>query len=232
MICIYKITSPSGKIYIGSTSNFKARIKHYKSLDCKAQRKLHYSLKKHGFDNHVIDILEECTNENLFERERHYGELYEVTGSNGLNLALPGYGEVKCLTSSETIEKMKASQKKENNNFFGRKHTPETIEKLKKALANKSKETLMKMRLAQLGKKAPQSVRNKMANSQRGRTHSHGTKYKMRLSNNKIKYVLCTHTGIFYNGTAEAAEAGGINRYTLKNKLNGNKNNNTRFVYA
>lgn len=231
MICIYKITSPSGKIYIGSTSNFKARIKHYKSLDCKAQRKLHYSLKKHGFDNHVIDILEECTNENLFERERYYGELYEVTGSNGLNLALPGYGEVKSLTSSETIEKMKASQKKENNNFFGRKHTPETIEKLKKALANKSKETLLKMRLAQLGKKAPIEVRQKMADSQRGRKHSKETKEKMRFNKN-LKIVVCTQTGIFYNGSREAAAVFGYNPHTLRNKLSGQKRNNTRFVHA
>lgn len=231
MICIYKITSPSGKIYIGSTSNFKDRIKHYKSLDCKAQRKLYFSFKKHGFANHLIEILEECTSENLLERERHYGELYNSTGGNGLNLALPGYGEVKCLTSPETIEKMKASQKKENNNFFGRKHTPETIEKLKRAHANKSKETLLRMRLAQLGKKAPIEVRLKMADSQRGRKHSKETKEKMRFNKN-LKFVLCTQTGIFYNGAREAADALDINPKTLRNRLNGQRRNNTGFIYT
>jgi predicted GIY-YIG superfamily endonuclease len=40
-ICaIYKITSPTGKIYIGQTINLLGRIKSYKHLSCKNQRKL------------------------------------------------------------------------------------------------------------------------------------------------------------------------------------------------
>jgi predicted GIY-YIG superfamily endonuclease len=34
---IYKITSPSGRIYIGKTTNLKERLKHYKYLKCKTQ---------------------------------------------------------------------------------------------------------------------------------------------------------------------------------------------------
>lgn len=54
---IYRITSPSGKIYIGQTRNFSHRMSVYRTLKCKAQRKLYNSLVKYGFDNHRVDIL-------------------------------------------------------------------------------------------------------------------------------------------------------------------------------
>jgi group I intron endonuclease len=232
MICVYKITSPPGKVYVGSTIDFLQRIKHYRVYDCKPQVKLYNSLKKYGFAAHVIEIIECCTLDNLLERERFHGESLNAVSKNGLNLSLPGYGDVKALISQETINKMRQSQTKEKNNFFGRKHTPESIERLKKSLANKTPETIKRMSLAQIGKRATQEAKEKMSFSQKGRKHTSQTRVKMRDNNNNVKYVLCTLTGIFFTGTNEAAEASGINRHTLKNKLNGNKKNNTRFVYA
>ena len=39
-ICgIYKITSPTGKIYIGQSANIKSRITNYKNARCKCQQK-------------------------------------------------------------------------------------------------------------------------------------------------------------------------------------------------
>lgn len=37
---IYKITSPSGKKYIGQTVKLKERIYYYKTLRCKKQSKI------------------------------------------------------------------------------------------------------------------------------------------------------------------------------------------------
>jgi hypothetical protein len=55
IIGIYKITSPSNKIYIGQSNNILYRWKYcYKKLNCKSQRHLYNSLMKYGFDNHVI----------------------------------------------------------------------------------------------------------------------------------------------------------------------------------
>jgi predicted acyltransferase (DUF342 family) len=50
MVGIYKIISPSGKIYIGQTSNWIKRVKKYSRVDCKGQVKLYNSLKKYGFE--------------------------------------------------------------------------------------------------------------------------------------------------------------------------------------
>ena len=48
MIGIYKITSPTKKIYIGQSINIEYRIESYKKLiRCKKQIKLYNSLKKY-----------------------------------------------------------------------------------------------------------------------------------------------------------------------------------------
>ena len=42
--CIYKITSPSQKVYIGQSRNIQNRVQNYKRLDCKKQPILYKSL--------------------------------------------------------------------------------------------------------------------------------------------------------------------------------------------
>ena len=61
VICgIYKIISPSGKIYIGESENIPNRIYYYKIVSCKKQRRLYNSIKKYGWENHIFEIIEEC----------------------------------------------------------------------------------------------------------------------------------------------------------------------------
>jgi len=57
---IYRITNPQGRFYIGKSSVFKARMSNYRVLAGKVsgQPILYNSLKKHGFESHVIDILD------------------------------------------------------------------------------------------------------------------------------------------------------------------------------
>ena len=57
VIGIYKITSPSNKIYIGQGIDIYIRWNEYKRLKCKRQPKLYASLKKHGVDNHKFEIV-------------------------------------------------------------------------------------------------------------------------------------------------------------------------------
>ena len=88
MIGIYKITSPSGKIYIGQSQNIEKRKYYYQKKCSKSQPKLHNSILKYGFENHKFEIVEECDVELLNERERFYQDLYNVLSDNGLNLCL------------------------------------------------------------------------------------------------------------------------------------------------
>ena len=85
---------------------------------------------------------------------------------------------------------------------------------------------------AQIGKKASLETRLKQSKSQLGRKHNKETKLKMKMSSNNLKLVLNMENGIYYFGTAEAAYSANINRHTLKNKLNGTKHNDSKFVYV
>ena len=58
MIGIYKITSPSGRIYIGQSWNIKKRLNAYKTLYAsKKQRLLNRSFVKYGYENHKFQII-------------------------------------------------------------------------------------------------------------------------------------------------------------------------------
>lgn len=59
-IGIYKITSPSGKIYIGQSVDIENRFKTYLRYSCKSQPKLLASLKSYGSENHIYEILLIC----------------------------------------------------------------------------------------------------------------------------------------------------------------------------
>lgn len=54
---IYKITSPSGKIYIGQTKNIESRYRSYKAANCKSQKIIYNSIIKYGFKSHLFTIL-------------------------------------------------------------------------------------------------------------------------------------------------------------------------------
>ena len=69
---IYKITSPSNKIYIGQSLDIDKRWYHYQNLRCKGQPQLYNSLIHHGINNHTFEILEECNSDMLDEREIHH----------------------------------------------------------------------------------------------------------------------------------------------------------------
>jgi group I intron endonuclease len=174
IICVYKITSPSGKIYIGSSVNYKRRLTQYKGMGAKTQTILYNSFLKHGFDNHIFEIIELCTKENLLEREYYYGSLYEVLGEKGLNCKLPKFGDKFQNTRQETIEKMKQWKPSED-----------TIAKMKAAQTKRAKEqpvsdeTKHKLREANLGKKTSEETKKKMSLKGKGRVVSEESRIRM-----------------------------------------------------
>jgi len=138
---IYMITSPTGRIYIGSTYNYIKRWADYKCYDCKYQRKLYNSLKKYGVENHIFEVIMECSIENMLKYETLIGWGFDVLDKENLNCKLPKLGDVYKVVSDETIIKMKISHKKrfetmsfEKRNKLGshrkgKKMSSESIEK-------------------------------------------------------------------------------------------------------
>lgn len=131
MIGIYKITSPSEKIYIGQSINIEKRFKDYINKNCKFQKRLIHSLNKYGVENHKFEILTLCYREQLNIFERDFQEAYDAIGKNGLNCFL---------TKTDTLP---------------RKYSNETLLKFSKAKTGVvfSEETRKKISLALKGRK-------------------------------------------------------------------------------
>ena len=94
---IYKLTSPSGKSYIGQTSvNFSVRFsQHKRAARDGSTCPIHNALRKYGAENFFIEILEEDIPENLLnEREQYYIQKYD-TYNNGYNATIGGEGNKK-----------------------------------------------------------------------------------------------------------------------------------------
>ena len=75
---IYKLTTPSGKVYVGQTYNINKRFSSYRNLSCINQPYLYNAIKKYGWDNIVKEILfdglvsQKDVDEKETELIRHY----------------------------------------------------------------------------------------------------------------------------------------------------------------
>lgn len=132
MIGIYKITSPSSKVYIGQSIDITARWNtHRKSIKNKKKTKLINSFLKYGVDNHIFEIVEICEQKDLNERERYWQDYYNVI-EEGLNLKLTQTDDKSGSLSDETKQKISISNKKaadEGRNYCKKKSIKKEIEK-------------------------------------------------------------------------------------------------------
>jgi len=77
MIGIYKITSPSKRIYIGQSIDIDKRKTSYINKHQYALGpKIYNSINKHGWDKHQHKVIEECSLEQLNERETYWKQYY------------------------------------------------------------------------------------------------------------------------------------------------------------
>ena len=116
-ICgIYKITSPTNKVYIGQSIDIRKRWLSYKNLSCEKQRKLYNSFKKHGVDNHKFKVIHKCDIDELNIFEKFYIDMYTSASRRGLNIR--GGGDSINSVSEETkIKSSKARVGKKLSNF-------------------------------------------------------------------------------------------------------------------
>jgi group I intron endonuclease len=212
MIGIYKITSPSGKIYIGQTTNFTKRKNYYKNGAKPYQVRIHNSLQKYGYDAHSIEFIEQCLVENLNERERYWQDFYDVIGENGLNCRLTETKDKSGFISDESKSKMSEARQNRiltdkekyrlKSLFLGRKHTEETRLKMSESAKGRkfTKEHIAKLPQNQKGKYRPKA--------------SEATKIKQSLNSGKSKIVYqYTINGMFideYRNVSEAQRCLGI----------------------
>lgn len=200
--CIYKITSPIGGVYIGQTGNFNRRKRSYFNLKCKRQPKLYSSFINYGIDNHVFEIIHECTVDELNDLEVYYIKLYNSFNSdNGLNLRSGGGAnthvsdETKKIISDRVKEVLKCPKirKKISDAGKGRVVSEETLIKKSESMKGKntgkrSEESKLKQKESikgryigennpNYGKKASPETLKKMSDARKGeKNHLYGKK--------------------------------------------------------
>lgn len=169
---IYKITSPSGKVYIGQSVNILKRWQDYKRYaNNKSQPILFNSFSKHGVESHTFNIMHELpkdvSSEIMCTYEQFFIDQYKEAGANMMNVRDAG-------NRGKHSEETKAKQ---SLKATGRKHTPETLTKL--SLAKKGKVG------NRLGSKcSPEQIeRNRM--SRIGVKHTEETKIKISLNHSR-----------------------------------------------
>lgn len=123
MIYVIRCTT-NLKCYVGQTNNLKQRkASHFNRARAGVERPLYAAIRKHGEENFVFEILEECLNEVVNERERHWIAVFQCTDSNmGYNI-LAG-GQDAFTHSEETRAKISKSKK-------GYRPSPNAIQKMK-----------------------------------------------------------------------------------------------------
>jgi len=253
MIGIYKITSPSGKVYIGQSVDVKRRLREYKKLNCKKQIKLYHSLLKYGFENHKVEIVCECLIEELNEKERHYQDLFNCV-EKGLNCTLTGTKDKSGRLSLEHRKKISEGCKnpsletrlKMSKGQLGSKKSPESVLKTANGLRGQKRSLEVRLKMAEISRNISDETRKKMSLAATGHGHTDETKLKIAASSRnriqtdakKLKIaeklgikVLNTETGEVFLSVTKAADSIGHNRSWLHFKLKGLKENNTNLIF-
>ena len=182
MVGIYKITSPTKKVYIGQSTNIEKRFNNYRLLNCKRQTIIYNSFLKYGVEKHKLEILCECSINELNDKERYYQDFFDVIGKNGLNCRLTTSSDRSGKLSEESRKKM-SEVRIGNKNRTGTIVSKESKLKMTEAKLNMSEETKLKMSISAKNKKPmSEKTKLKMSESRKGRIFSEETKEKIRQS--------------------------------------------------
>ena len=96
MIGIYKITNNiNNKIYIGQSINIKRRwydhkYKAFDESDISYNSALHSAMRKYGVENFSFEVIEECSEEELDNKERYWIQKSNSICPNGYNILSGG----------------------------------------------------------------------------------------------------------------------------------------------
>lgn len=220
---IYRITSPSGRIYVGQAKNIKARWRDYYGLYSSVigQTMLYRSLKKYGVEEHAFEVIENCTEQDLNTRERYWQDLHDVL-NGGLNCVLQESGEKRRVFSEETRKKMSEAQIGSKSHLYGKKLTQETRKKMSER---------------QIGDKNHMFGVYGILHHNYNKVVSNESKSKMSQAQNRVnsklkvgfasKPLIDIETGVFYYSIKDASNIYTISYSHLNKMLNGDRTNKT-----
>ena len=148
---LYKITNTmNDMVYIGVTKNPHHRMIAHACFTTPTKSIIKNAIKKYGRDKFTLQVLLTSTQDYCYEMERKAIEAYNTLKPNGYNICTGGLGAVGIFG--------------DKNGMFGRKHSPETLEKMRQIKLGKTvnAKTKEKMSVSHLGQKRTEESREKM----------------------------------------------------------------------
>lgn len=192
--CVYKHTSPSGKVYIGITcKNPEYRWNHGRGY----LQNQHFisAIRKYGWENFSHEILVSgLSKEEAEAKEIELIARYDSTNrEKGYNHELGGNALGK--TTEETRRKISQSRK---GKCVGEKHP-------------------------MYGKHLSEESRHKISKANRGKSRTRTEEHCHRLSEVRCKSIVCVETGVTYRSGLEAEEQTGISRGNISGCCTGKR---------
>lgn len=205
---IYMLTCKiNGRRYIGQSGNITRRMWEHKYQRKSARLPISRAIKKYGFENFEVTVLEYCTPEELNEKEMFYIETLnpEYNISAGGESGMRGYHH-----SEETKKLCRAAARKEWED-----KTPEEKKQIIECQLTghhkpHSKETREILRQLNLGKKQSKETITK---------RSEAMKTAMLGNQNGNKAVQCIETGEIFQSIKKAAAGLNVSAHGITNVL-------------
>lgn len=218
---IYKATDlTNDKLYIGKTSDFKARKWQHERCYEKEDCLFHRAIKSHGKENFIWEIIDQANGlDEAYELEKKYIKQYNSYRPNGYNMTLGGTGgsmwnarPVVCLTlSGEFVKRYDSAGKAESEDGFNNVNV----------LLNCKGEL--------------RSCKGYMFMFEDDYNKHGAKKYKMPTPNGCRKIIQCDLNGNFikeFSSVSEASRETGIYRTTISGVLTGNYKSAGGFIFA
>lgn len=209
----------SGKVYIGQSVNVEDRLWHHKSALKHGRHENSYlqnAWNKYGADAFLFEILCECLESELDEKEIYYINLFDSTNrERGYNL--DNGGKRQKTISEETRQKMSLAKKGKylgkNNPMYGVHcmHTNEWKQKMSERFSGKGNPMYgVHLEISEERKRQQSEIMKGSRNPFYGCKHSEETKRKMRENNKTKKAVLCIETETVFPSASEAYRQTGV----------------------
>ena len=155
IIGIYSITHiESGKLYIGSALNVEKRWSEHRAeltYNNHDNQRLQNAWNKYGPHAFEFKILEELPHStSLLQREQHWMDKFQsYNRDKGFNIRKKAESNLGLKHKSETIERIRQKnigkhngQAGENNAFFGKVHTEESKQKMRRPKSDEAKKNI------------------------------------------------------------------------------------------
>lgn len=162
---VYKITNTlNGKVYIGITKFNDPNNRWKNGFGYKKNSLISKAIKKYGWETFTKEIL----HDNLSKETACNLEIVYIKKYKDLNISynIANGGEGSESISEETKEKLR-QYKGEKSSMYGKKHTKESIEKIRKGSTGRFFSSITRQKI---------SDANKRYNGMRGKTHTEEVK--------------------------------------------------------